>query len=182
MTLANKITLTRIVCIPFFVFFLFVGGKRGTFFAFMIFVFATLSDFLDGWLARRKHEVTRSGKIIDPVADKILVYSAFICFIQLHLIPFWMVIIIMGRDFLVTALRIELATKKVILAAGQLAKLKTFFEDLAVIFIFFVMVTKNFEIGVWRPEMLIFVLMGIATSLAVISGIDYWIRNRRLLG
>ncbi len=182
MTLANKITLARVACIPFFVFFLFVGGKKGIVFALMIFIFATLSDFLDGWLARRKHEVTSSGKIIDPVADKILIYSAFICFIQLHLIPFWMVIIIMGRDFLVTALRIELAAKQVILAAGQLAKLKTFFEYLAVIFVFFVMVAKDFEVRLWKPGMLIFVLMGIATSLAIISGIHYWMENRRLLG
>ena len=181
MTLANKITLARVVCVPFFVLFLWVGGKRGPVLAFTIFMFATLSDFLDGWLARRKHEVTPSGKIIDPVADKILVYSAFISFIQLHLIPFWMVIIIMGRDFLVTALRIELAAKQVILAAGQLAKLKTFFEDLAVIFVFLVIVARNFEIRVWKSGMLIFVLMSVATSLVVISGIHYWIKNRRLL-
>lgn len=181
MTLANKITLARVICIPFFVLFLFVGGKRGIVFAFMIFIFAVLSDFLDGWLARRNREVSPSGKIIDPIADKILIYSAFICFIQLHLIPFWMVIIIMGRDFLVTALRIELAAKQVILAADQLAKLKTFFEYLAVIFVFFVIVAKDFEIKLWASGMLIFVLMGIATSLALISGIHYWIENRRYL-
>jgi CDP-diacylglycerol--glycerol-3-phosphate 3-phosphatidyltransferase len=181
-TLANKITLARVICIPFLVLFLFIGGKKGVVFAFVIFIFATLSDFLDGWLARRKHEVTPRGKIIDPVADKILIYSVFISFIQLHLIPFWMVIIIIGRDFLVTALRIELAAKQIILAAGQLAKLKTLFEDLAVIFVFFVVVAKDFGIELWKPGMLIFVLMGVATSLAVISGIHYWIENRRYLG
>ncbi len=181
MTSANKITLTRVISIPFFVLFLFVGGKEGKVFAFIIFIFAVLSDFLDGWLARRHHEVTPRGKIMDPVADKILIYSAFICFIQLHLIPFWMVIIIIGRDFLVTALRIELAAKRVILAANQLAKLKTFFEDLAVIFVFFVIVAKSFEIRVWVSGPLIFVLVGIAVLLAVISGVHYWIGNRRYL-
>lgn len=185
MTLASKLTMGRIVCIPFFIFFLFFAGLWGKLFALLIFMGASFSDFLDGWFARKRNEVTSIGKIADPVADKILVYSAFISFIQLRLIPFWMVIIIMGRDFWIMGLRVELAEKKIILSASRLAKLKTFFEDVAVFFILFALTLEGFGVAVpfmaqaWKE--IAYFLIGIATLLALTSGIQYWLENRRYL-
>jgi len=181
MTLANKLTLGRIGCVPFFIVFLFTFGRAGKTIAFLIFIFASFSDLLDGWLARRRNEVTSLGKIVDPVADKILVYSAFISFIQLHLVPFWMVIIIMGRDLLVMALRIELAAKNFILSANKLAKLKTFFESIVIFFIFFTLVWEGFKNKIWGADIMTCLLMGIATLLALVSGIQYWIESKGYL-
>lgn len=186
MTLASKLTMGRVVCIPFFIFFLFFAGSWGGLLALLIFALASFSDFLDGWFARRRGEVTTMGKIVDPVADKILIYGAFISFIQLRLIPFWMVIIIMGRDFLIMGLRVELAAKKIILSASRVAKLKTFFEDIAVFFILFALVLEGFGVAVpfmaraWRE--IAYLLIGIATLLALVSGVQYWLKNRRYLG
>jgi len=179
MTIANRLTIGRIVCVPFFIFFLFTFGRAGKIIAFLIFIFASFSDLLDGWLARKRNEVTSLGKIVDPVADKILVYSAFISFIQLHLIPFWMVIIIMGRDLLIMALRIELATKNFILSANKLAKLKTFFESIVIFFIFFTLIWESFKNKIWGADMMTYLLMGIATLLALVSGVQYWIKSKR---
>lgn len=203
MTLASKLTMGRIVCIPFFIFFLFFAGLWGKLFALLIFMGASFSDFLDGWFARKRNEVTSIGKIADPVADKILVYSAFISFIQLRLIPFWMVIIIMGRDFWIMGLRVELAEKKIILSASRLAKLKTFFEDVAVFFILFALalegfgariwawgaefidssgaIYRTFGVRIWAWGEIAYLLIGIATLLALTSGIQYWLENRRYL-
>jgi len=150
--------------------------------ALFLFFVASFSDLLDGYLARRKNEITSIGKIIDPVADKILVYSAFISFIQLHLIPFWMVIIIMGRDFLVMALRVELARKGIIVSANNLAKVKTASEYIVIFFVLLILICKSLAITVRASEEIIFVLTGIAALLAIISGIRYWTDNRGHLG
>lgn len=181
MTLANKLTLMRILSVPFFVFFLFFLGETGKIVALLVFILASFSDLLDGWLARKKNEVTSLGKIVDPVADKILVYAAFISFIQLRLIPFWMVIIIMSRDLLIMALRVELAGKDFILAANKLAKLKTFFENVAIFFIFFTLIWKGLENIIWGAGMMTYLLMGAATLLALVSGVQYWFEGKRYL-
>jgi len=121
------------------------------------------------------------GKIMDPVADKILIFGIFICFVQLNLIPFWMVIIIMARDFLVMALRVKLAAEKMILAAIPLAKLKTVFEYLAAFFILSNLVAKELGVRFWRAEMVSISLLAGAVALAVASGIQYWFDHRRHL-
>ncbi|MEA3485165.1 MAG: CDP-diacylglycerol--glycerol-3-phosphate 3-phosphatidyltransferase [Candidatus Aerophobetes bacterium] len=182
MTLANKLTLSRILMCPFFILFLFSESKMAKIIAFFLFVVASFSDLLDGYLARRRNEITPMGKIIDPVADKVLVYSGFICFIQLHLIPFWMVIIIMARDFFIMGLRVEAARSNVIISASNLAKAKTAFEYIVIFFVLLVLICKDFTIKIWASERIIFILMGAATLLAVISGIQYWINNRENLG
>ena len=179
MTLANKLTIWRIVLVPFFVLFLFILEEKGKVISLFIFIFASVSDLLDGWVARKRNEVTSFGKIVDPVADKVLIYSAFISFIQLHLIPFWMVIIIMGRDLLIMALRTELASKNFILSANGLAKFKTFLENVAIFFIFFTLLWGGFRDQIEGTDRVIYLLMGGATLLALISGIKYWIESRR---
>ena len=141
---------------------------------------SSFSDWLDGYIARKRNEVTVLGKIMDPVADKILVYSGFICFIYLHIIPFWMVLIIMARDFLVMALRVQLATKGYVLAARPSAKLKTVLEYAALFFafIYLLVVLSPIKIGV---KVSIYSFMSAATAFAIISGIQYLLEGKKIL-
>lgn len=175
--LANKVTILRIAAIVPLVFFLSFGGRVGKVLSLLIFIVASFSDWLDGWLARKMNEVSNTGKIIDPVADKILVYSALICFVYLHLIPFWMMIILMGRDFLVMALRIQLAYHKVVLAANFVAKGKTVAEYVAILLIFVSLLWRKGSIQVLLSN-IAWASLGIAVLLAVISGIQYALKGR----
>ena len=100
MNLPNKLTILRIIMIPFFVFFLLsgVGGSASKWIALVIFAAASITDTLDGYIARRDNLITDFGKFMDPLADKLLVCSALICFVELDKLPAWMVIIIIARD------------------------------------------------------------------------------------
>ncbi len=180
MSLANKITIFRIAAVVPFVFFLFFGDNIGKIFSLLIFIVASFSDWLDGWLARKRNEVSNTGKIIDPVADKILIYSALICFVYLRLIPFWMVIIIMSRDFLVMGLRVELAYHKIVLAASPIAKLKTVAEYTAVFIIFVSLLWTEASIQITLGK-IAWASLGIAVFLTVISGIQYASKGRNYL-
>lgn len=180
MNLANKITLFRIISIPFFVFFLFNFKMGGVIVSFLIFIIASISDWLDGYIARKKNEITVFGKIMDPVADKILVYSAFICFIQLNIIPFWMVIIIMARDLFVMALRVQLAAGGNILAAIFTAKIKTILEYASIIFAFFYLMTSKLTYQSLL-EVFIYILMGSATFFALVSGGQYLLSSKKYI-
>jgi len=180
MTLANKITWGRLVISPFFILFLFIGGMEGKILSLLIFLIASLGDFLDGYFARKRNEVTSSGKIMDPVVDKILVYGAFVSFIQLHLIPFWMVIILVARDFLVMGLRVEAAAKKTIISASKLAKAKTVSQYIVIFFVFFVIINEGLGITLWSSETVTFILMGVAVILSIISAIQYGLRSQHL--
>ncbi|MEA1963735.1 MAG: CDP-diacylglycerol--glycerol-3-phosphate 3-phosphatidyltransferase [Candidatus Aerophobetes bacterium] len=176
--LANKITLIRIFCIPFLIFFLF---KEKELIAFLIFIFASFSDFLDGYIARKGDKVSSTGKILDPLADKVLVYAIFLCFIELHLIPFWMVIIILGRDFLVMGLRVKLAERGVISSSIKSAKIKTLAQYVAVVFVFLNLIGKDLGVKIKSAELITYILMLMVTLLAVISGIQHWIRSREYI-
>jgi len=178
--LANKVTIFRIVSVVPLLFFLFFGGEVGKILSFLIFIVASISDWLDGWLARKRDEVSDIGKIMDPVADKILVYSAFISFVHLHLNPIWMVIIIMGRDFLVMALRIGLAYHRVVLAASFTARLKALAEYTTVLLIFGSLLWREGSIQIILSK-LAWASLGIAVFLAVFSGIQYVIKGKDYL-
>lgn len=180
MNIANKLTISRIILIPFFVLFLFVPHPAGPIISLLIFAFACFSDLLDGYIARAKDEVTVSGKIMDPVADKILVYSGFICFIYLHIIPFWMVIVIMGRDFLVMALRVQLAAEGCVLAARNSAKLKTVLEYVALFLaLIYLLVMQSSLQAIFRVS--VYSATGLAAIFAIISGIQYLLEGRKIL-
>jgi len=180
MTLANKITWGRLVISPFFVLFLFIGGPEGKILSLLIFLIASSGDFLDGYFARKRNEVTSIGKIMDPVVDKILVYGAFISFIQLHLIPFWMVMILVARDFLVMGLRVEAAAKETIISASKLAKAKTISQYIAIFFVFLVIISEGWGITLWSSGAITFILMGVAVILSLISAIQYGVRSQHL--
>ena len=130
MNLPNKLNLLRIILIPFFVFFLLapvdIPGKQ--YIALGIFAFASLTDLIDGKIARKYNLVTNFGKFMDPIADKLLVSSAMIAFVQMGLLPAWMVIIIIAREFIISGFRLVASDAGVVLAAGWWGKFKTAFQ------------------------------------------------------
>ena len=135
MNLPNKLTLFRVILIPFFVFFLlepyFEG--YGNYIAVAIFIIASITDFLDGKIARKYHLVTNFGKFMDPLADKLLVCSAMICLIDLGKLASWIVIIIIAREFIISGFRLIASDNGVVIAASYWGKFKTTFQMLMVI-------------------------------------------------
>lgn len=126
MNLPNKITIFRVIMIPFFLIFLLLPEiEYNRIIAATIFLIAALSDFADGYIARKYKLITNFGKFMDPLADKLLVCSALICFVELKQIPSWIVIIIISREFIISGFRLIASDKGIVIAAGWWGKLKT---------------------------------------------------------
>lgn len=125
MNLPNKLTLSRVFMIPFFVAAMMLEFPNHRIAAGILFVVASLTDLLDGYLARRDHLVTTFGKFVDPLADKLLVSAALICFVELGQMPAWMVIIIISREFIISGFRLIASDKGIVIAAGMSGKIKT---------------------------------------------------------
>ena len=176
MHLPNKLTLFRVVLIPFFVFFLLAPyfEEYGNYIAVAIFIVASITDFLDGKIARKYNLVTNFGKFMDPLADKLLVCSALICLIQLELIPAWVVIIIIAREFIISGFRLVASDNGVVIAASYWGKFKTAFQMLTVIVLILNIPNKVFTI-------LGTVLIYVSLALTVISLIDYIAKNKDVL-
>src|SRR4030042_6814396 len=134
MNIANKLTVLRIILTFVFMFFLFVHGLWAKVLSLIIFVFAALSDFLDGMIAQRRNMVTDFGRLMDPIADKILVLAAFAAFVQMQLIEAWMFVIVIAREILITSLRLFALNKGKVLSAAKAGKHKTV-SQMAVIFV-----------------------------------------------
>ena len=129
MNLPNKLTIARVIAVPFFI----AAYMKGWYLpAFVIFILASLTDTLDGKIARRYNLVTNFGKLMDPLADKLLVMSALICLAQIGDVPGWMVIIILGREFIITGMRTVAASEGIVIAAGMSGKIKTVLQMIAV--------------------------------------------------
>ena len=164
MNIPNQLTTLRVILIPVFMFFFTSDITANNIIAAIVFIVASLTDFLDGHLARKWNLVTNFGKIMDPFADKLLVLTAFIYLAISGTIPGWPVIIIIGRELLVTSLRALAADNGIILAARNLGKFKTVSQMFAIIFLI---------LG-WQIIGLI--LLYIAVALTIISLIDYLIQ------
>jgi|AMWB02.1.fsa_nt_gi CDP-diacylglycerol--glycerol-3-phosphate 3-phosphatidyltransferase len=132
MNLANYLTLLRIFSIPFLVTVLLTEFPNKEIWGIALFLAASVTDVLDGYIARRRRQVTTMGILMDPLADKLLISSAFIILVQLHLVPAWMVVIIIGREFAVTGLRNLASTEGLIIRASALGKTKMVFQVVAV--------------------------------------------------
>ena len=136
MNLPNKLTTLRVIMIPFFVFFLlWQNGENRTFrmIALALFIIASLTDLLDGKIARKYNLVTNFGKFMDPLADKLLVCSALICLIELNALPAWMVIVIISREFIISGFRLIASDNGVVIAASYWGKFKTTFQMVSVV-------------------------------------------------
>lgn len=184
MNLPNKITISRIFLIPFFILILTLPLDWGTweiggttlpithFVAAMLFLVASLTDWLDGYIARKHNLITNMGKFLDPLADKLLVSAAFILLVELDLAPAWIVIVIISREFAVTGLRLVASGEGIVLAASNMGKLKTVSQILAIA----LLMLHNYPFSYWNIPVDIIVLY-IAFILTTWSGIDYFIRN-----
>ncbi|MEE0596812.1 MAG: CDP-diacylglycerol--glycerol-3-phosphate 3-phosphatidyltransferase [Agathobacter sp.] len=176
MNLPNKLTLFRVILIPFFVFFLLAPYFEGygNYIAVAIFIVASITDFLDGKIARKYHLVTNFGKFMDPLADKLLVSSALICLVDLNKIPAWIVIVIIAREFIISGFRLVAADNGVVIAASYWGKFKTAFQMVTVIVLILNIPGEVFAvIGT--------VLIYISLVLTVISLIDYIAKNKDVL-
>ena len=189
MNISNKLTVLRIILAFVFMAFLFTEGLIFKIIAFLIFCFASFTDFFDGWLARKRNEITDLGKLLDPIADKVLVLAAFLSFVEMHLIWAWMVVIIIIRELLITGLRILAITRGRVLEAGAAGKHKTVSQMLTIFFVLIVLIDR--EIGVqqdfWSANIEnavncgIIVLMCITVALTVGSGFSYLWLNRKII-
>ena len=176
MNLPNKLTLFRVILIPFFVFFLLAPYFEGygNYIAVALFIVASITDFLDGKIARKYHLVTNFGKFMDPLADKLLVSSALICLVALNKIPAWIVIVIIAREFIISGFRLVAADNGVVIAASYWGKFKTAFQMVTVIVLILNIPGEVFAvIGT--------VLIYISLVLTVISLIDYIAKNKDVL-
>lgn len=175
MNLPNKLTVMRMILIPFFVFFMldpyFEG--YGNYIAVAIFIIASLTDMLDGKIARKYNLVTDFGKFMDPLADKLLVCSALICLQDLNRVPAWVVIVIIAREFIISGFRLVASDNGIVIAASYWGKFKTTFQMLMII----VMIMK---LG-GAFDMVGTVLMWIALALTIISLVDYIAKNVQVL-
>lgn len=175
MNLPNKLTILRVILIPFFVAaLLWDGGQNQTlrYVSAAIFIVASLTDMLDGKIARKYNLVTNFGKFMDPLADKLLVCSALICLIELGQLPSWMVIMIISREFIISGFRLVASDNGVVIAASYWGKFKTTFQMIAVVLLILQIPPLHMvtQICVW-----------IALILTVVSLIDYIMKNHKVL-
>ena len=174
--LSNSLTVLRIVAIPFILVLMQADTPPSGLWATGVFIAAFITDWLDGFIARKKNQVTRFGKMLDPLADKLLIGSALIMLISLDRVPSWMVILIISREIAVTWLRASLAGKGFILAADRWGKNKTFFQALALIPL--ILYYPYFGVDFHRVGM---VFLWIALALTVWSGLLYFFRYYPML-
>ncbi len=180
MNIPNKLTLSRLLVTPIFVFLLSVDFTGNYFIALILFLLAMLTDYIDGSLARSWGEVTVMGQLLDPLADKILISSAFIMFVGLNdiLLPAWLVIIIVSREFAITGIRLLAAGKGIIIPAGRWGKHKTVSQVItvsAVLIYLCLLYDPSFDREYYRQ--LIIILAGITTAFTFTSGFYYIIKN-----
>ncbi len=176
MNIANKITLFRVFLVPIFMIVLYLDFSNSQMIAGLIFIFASLTDTLDGYLARSRNLVTDFGKFVDPLADKVLVSAALISLVDLGKVPGWIVVIIIAREFTITGFRVLAASNGITIAASPLGKFKTITQLLAIILILF----DNFPFqGIGLP--LDMIMLYLALIFTILSGIDYIYKNKNVL-
>ena len=175
MNTPNKLTVARMILVPFLVIFMLTGWGRDAnrWICLAIFVAASVTDWFDGHLARKYNLITNFGKFMDPLADKLLVCSAMICMIELDRLPAWVVIIIIGREFIISGFRLIAAENGVVIAANYWGKFKTVSQMIMIILLivdfggFFAILT---EVFIW-----------LSVALTVISLLTYIMQNRKVL-
>ena len=175
MNLPNKLTVLRVIMVPFFVFFMLtdVGGAANKWIALVLFIVASLTDMLDGKIARKYNLVTNFGKFMDPLADKLLVCSAMICMIELNRLPAWFVIIIIGREFIISGFRLIAAENGIVIAANYWGKFKTASQMIMII-----LLILHFD-GIFVTLEQLFIWLSLA--LTIISLITYIWQNKSVL-
>ncbi len=172
MNLANKLTVIRILLVPIFLVFIALNTSLGTILATIVFVVASLTDKLDGYIARSRNQVTTFGKFMDPLADKLLVTSALVSLVELQVIPGWVAMIIIAREFAVSGLRTLAASEGIVIAASNWGKAKTVIQIVAIIA---GLVTLSYNS--WIIKIITMISMTLAVIITIISGLDYFYKN-----
>ncbi|MBU5437645.1 CDP-diacylglycerol--glycerol-3-phosphate 3-phosphatidyltransferase [Tissierella sp. MSJ-40] len=176
MNLANKITLIRVLLVPVFMVVFYLDSAYSTYIAAAIFIIASLTDTLDGYIARSRNMVTNFGKFVDPLADKVLVSAALISLVELGKIPGWIVVVIIAREFTITGFRVIAASEGITIAASPLGKFKTITQLIAII----ALLINNFPFSyISLPFDLI--MLYVSLFFTIISGIDYIYKNKHVL-
>lgn len=192
MNLANKLTLIRIILVPIFlVFIAYQGLPYGSVIATLIFIIASVTDQLDGYIARSRNQVTNFGKFMDPLADKLLVTAALISLVELQLVPAWAAIIIIAREFAVSGLRTIAASEGLVIAASWWGKIKTVIQIIAIVLLLLqvniinspgikeLVAGSNFlrNFFIYVPDIFLY----LAVAITIISGVDYFRKNKNVI-
>ena len=192
MNLANKLTMIRIFLVPVFLVFITVKEiPYGSIIASLVFIIASLTDQLDGYIARSRNQITNFGKFMDPLADKLLVTAALVSLVELKLVAGWAVVVILAREFAVSGLRTLAASDGIVIAASWWGKIKTVTQMIAILLLL-LKVNINTSVNAinfinsnsflngfftYVPETIMF----IAVLITIISGIDYFVKNRHVI-
>ena len=173
MNLPNKLTMFRVILIPFFVVFLLIDiTSVDKWIALAIFAVASLTDLLDGKIARKYNLVTNFGKFMDPLADKLLVCSALICLVELSRVPAWMVIVIIAREFIISGFRLVASDNGVVIAASYWGKFKTTFQIIMIC-----LMIADLE----AVQLVTVIVTWVAVILTVVSLVDYLVKNKDVM-
>lgn len=177
MNLANKITLARVILIPFFIVALMApifDAPLNRYIAVVIFAVASATDFLDGYIARSRNLVTNFGKFADPLADKLLVCAALVCMVELGDLSAWVVFILLAREFIITGFRLIAVEEGIVIAAGNMGKFKTVEQMLMILFVLLGIRGGIYDVIAW-------ILIALAVILSVASCVEYIMKNIKVL-
>ncbi|MBS6185355.1 MAG: CDP-diacylglycerol--glycerol-3-phosphate 3-phosphatidyltransferase [Clostridium celatum] len=192
MNLANKLTMIRIFLVPVFLFFITVKEiPYGSIIATVVFIIASITDQLDGHIARSRNQITNFGKFMDPLADKLLVTAALVSLVELNLVAGWAVVVILAREFAVSGLRTLAASDGIVIAASWWGKIKTVTQMIAILLLLLKVnintsanainfINNNSYLNsffTYVPETIMF----IAVLITIISGIDYFVKNKHVI-
>ena len=174
MNLPNKLTIIRVIMIPFFVLSLLSDllGNASDWIALIVFIVASLTDLLDGYLARKHNLVTNFGKFMDPLADKLLVCAAMICLVELGRLPAWIVVIIISREFIISGFRLIASDNGVVIAASYWGKFKTTFQMIMICLLI---------ADIQAIRFVTLLVTAIALILTIVSLVDYIVKNKNVM-
>ncbi|MGL4654309.1 MAG: CDP-diacylglycerol--glycerol-3-phosphate 3-phosphatidyltransferase [Sarcina sp.] len=192
MNLANKLTVVRMIFVPIFLLCMSTNIiPYGTLIATIIFILASITDKLDGYIARSRNQVTNFGKFMDPLADKLLVTAALVTLVGINIIPAWIAVIIISREFAVSGLRSIAAAEGHVIAASNWGKIKTVFQMVALVLL---LIVANIAATPWVADIInsssilinFFtyvpdIILYIALIITIISGIDYFVKNKSVI-
>ncbi|WP_297518833.1 CDP-diacylglycerol--glycerol-3-phosphate 3-phosphatidyltransferase [uncultured Clostridium sp.] len=192
MNLANKLTVIRVIFVPIFLLCMSTNIiPYGTFIATIIFILASITDKLDGYIARSRNQVTNFGKFMDPLADKLLVTAALITLVGVNIIPAWITVVIISREFAVSGLRSIAAAEGHVIAASNWGKIKTVFQMVAIVLLLIVanIATTPFIADIINSSSILInfftyvpnIILYIALIITIISGIDYFVKNKSVI-
>ena len=176
MNTPNKLTVGRMILVPFLVLFLLtdLGGEANRYISLVIFAGASITDWFDGYLARKHHLVTNFGKFMDPLADKLLVGAAMICLVEMGRLPAWIVIVIISREFIISGFRLIASDNGIVIAASYWGKFKTVFQMAMIIALIAAFQGSVFEV----VEQ---ILIWVSLILTIVSLVDYIRKNKEVL-